>query len=61
MGYDFEDVLSEALSMPLSDWGSYIERAWPEFSAEFPQSEVAARLANGGVVFSPFAGFEREA
>jgi hypothetical protein len=53
MGYDFEDVLSEALSMPLGDWGSYIERAWPEFSAEFPtQSEIAARLANGAVVFS---------
>lgn len=60
MGYDFEDVLPEGLSMPLSGWGRYVGEAWPEFTEEFPgQSEIAARLANNGVVFSPFAGFER--
>lgn len=58
MGYDFEDVLPEGLSMPLSDWARYVGEAWPEFTVEFPtQSEIAARLAEGGVVFSPFAGF----
>ncbi|HEX8484638.1 hypothetical protein [Sphingomonas sp.] len=59
MGYDFEDVLPEGLSMPLSDWAKYVGEAWPEFTEEFPaQSEIAARLADNGVVFSPFAGFD---
>jgi hypothetical protein len=60
MGYDFEDVLPKGLSMPLSGWEGYIAQAWPEFRDKFPsQSEIATRLANGGVIFSPFAGFDR--
>jgi hypothetical protein len=59
MGYDFEDVLPEGLSMPLSDWARYVREAWPELMGEFPaQGEIAARLADNGVVFSPFAGFD---
>ncbi|MDP2259711.1 MAG: hypothetical protein Q8J89_08360 [Caulobacter sp.] len=60
MGYDFEDILPEGLSMPLKDWGAYISSAWPEFRDEFPpQSQIAERLSAGGVVFSPFAGYDR--
>jgi hypothetical protein len=59
MGYEFDDILPEGLSMPLSDWGAYVAQAWPDFASEFPsQLEVAARLSDGLVVFSPFAGFE---
>ncbi len=59
MGYDFEDVMSEGLSLPASEWSTYVAQAWPEFVDHFPsQSEIAARLAGDGVVFSPFAGFE---
>ena|SRR6218665_540345 len=59
MGYDFEEVLPEGLSMPLADWGSYVDQAWPEFSDQLPsQADIAGALSNGGVVFSPFAGFE---
>jgi hypothetical protein len=61
MGYEFENVLPEGFSMPLGDWGSYVDRVWPEFRDAFPsQSEIDARLADGGVVFSPFAGFDSE-
>ncbi|WHU01705.1 hypothetical protein [Sphingomonas sp. NIBR02145] len=61
MGYDFEDVLPEGLMLPLAGWGEYVAQAWPEFSEEFPsQDEIAAHLAEDGVAFSPFAGFDRE-
>jgi hypothetical protein len=59
MGYEFDDILPEGLSMPVHDWGKYVAQAWPEFSEHFPsQPEIAARLANGAVVFSPFSGFD---
>lgn len=59
MGYDFEDVLPEGLSMPLTDCASYVSHSWPDYEAEFPtQRDIAAQLADNGVVFSPFAGFE---
>ncbi len=59
MGYDFEDILPEGLAMPLRDWGAYVSSAWPEFRDEFPsQAQIAERLSAGGVVFSPFAGFD---
>ncbi len=59
MGYDFEEVLPEGLSLPVSEWGAYVMQAWPDFSADFPsQEQIADRLANDGVVFSPFAGWD---
>lgn len=59
MGYDFEDVLPEGMSTPITGWGRYVAEAWPDFLREFPtQSDIAGRLANGSVLFSPFAGFE---
>ena len=61
MGLEFEAVDPEGMALPLSGWGAYVDEAWPDFPGEFPsQSEIADRLADGGVVFTPFAGFERE-
>lgn len=60
MGYDVEEVLPEGLEFPMLDWGAHVAAAWPEFPDHYPsQAEIASKLANGGVVFSPFAGFDQ--
>lgn len=59
MGYDVEEVIPKAMHISLNGWADYVTSAWPEFLDHFPsQKDIAARLANGGVVFSPFAGFD---
>jgi len=59
MGYDVEEVIPQALHIELDRWDKYLSSTWPEFPDHFPsQAEIAEALSNGGVVFSPFAGFE---
>ena len=59
MGYDFEEIFPEGISMEVADWGSYVAQAWDDISHAFPsQSELVDRLAGDGVVFGAFAGFE---
>ncbi len=61
MGHDIEEILPEGLELPMSKWAAYVAEAWPEFPGYYPtQAQIAAKLADGGVVFSPFAGFEAE-
>jgi hypothetical protein len=60
MGYDVEEVLREGLEFPMLDWGAHVAAAWPDFPDHYPtQDQIATKLANGGVVFSPFAGFDQ--
>lgn len=62
MGYEFEDVLPDGLSIPMEDWGRHVAQAWPDVAAALPtQAEIAGRLADGGVVLGPFIGFETTA
>ena len=58
MGYDVEEILPEGLELPMSLWGAHIAEAWPDFVDHYPtQAEIATKLADGRVVFSPFAAF----
>jgi hypothetical protein len=32
MGHECEELQPQGLSMPLSDWGAYVAKAWPDFA-----------------------------
>jgi hypothetical protein len=47
--------------MDPEQWQAYVRKAWPEFTDHYPsQAEMLLMVSLGGVVFGPFAAWERE-
>ncbi len=58
MGLTVDEVVPKAIMIPFASWTRFVAEAWPQAVAHFPtQDQIEARLADGQVVLSPFAGF----
>ena len=52
-------VLPDGFSIPVHQWREHVEHQWPEFADQMPsQSDIAAQLEGGAVVFGPLTGFQ---
>jgi hypothetical protein len=61
-GLIFEDLVDgKVIQLDPLQWDSYVRITWPEFIDHFmTQAEIPRFIRDGGVVFSPFAAWERE-
>lgn len=56
-----EVVDDKVYQLKIADWGLYVSGEWPEYASHLPtQEEFEQKMAEGKVVYGPFAGFNDE-
>ncbi len=61
MGFEIKELSPTARTLPVANWDAFIVENFREFKDRFPsQADIEQVLDQKDVIFSPFAGFEKE-
>lgn len=59
MHYIFKDIKGKVREIPISSWGEYVLKVWPELASHLPSQEKIFHIVERGeVFFGLFAGFD---
>lgn len=58
MGYKFDNLLNGVREIPITSWGDYFAKVWPDYVDQMPSAaQLPSVVGEGQVFFGPFVGF----